>query len=231
MMDAQGNDSTPLPSVGFVEVHSLSAGLVAADVMARAAAVTLAGIEYNGHGGVGIKVTGTSGDVRAAVQAGESLARTMHAWLADRAWAHYEPDAGFLIRSQQEYNLLVENNEHLLASAAQGTSLSGASKVNHEAIGFIETQGLVGLLEAADAMCKAANVRLIGKEKIGAAYVTVMVQGDVAAVKAAVAAGAEAVGRVGGKLILAHVIPRPHEELAALLPAPQQKPAGPQTSS
>ncbi|HOA72301.1 MAG TPA: BMC domain-containing protein [Phycisphaerae bacterium] len=92
-----------------------------------------------------------------------------------------------------------------------------------EAIGLIETQGLVGLLEAADAMCKAANVQIVGKEKIGAAYVTVMVTGDVAAVKAAVEAGAAAVEKVGGKLILAHVIARPHEELAALLPRREQK--------
>jgi len=92
-----------------------------------------------------------------------------------------------------------------------------------EAIGLIETQGLVGLLEAADAMCKAAHVEIIGKEKIGAAYVTVMVQGDVAAVKAAVEAGTAAVQKVGGKLILAHVIARPHEELANLLPKREGK--------
>ena len=74
------------------------------------------------------------------------------------------------------------------------------------------------MLEASDVMLKAANVEIIGKEKIGGAYVTVMVRGDVAAVKAAVEAGAAAVEQVGGKLILAHVIPRPHDGLARLLP-------------
>jgi microcompartment protein CcmL/EutN len=88
----------------------------------------------------------------------------------------------------------------------------------HDAIGLIETQGYVGILEAADAMLKSAAVELMGKEKIGAAYVTVMVKGDVAAVKAAVDSGKAAVERVGGKLILAHVIARPHEGLASLLP-------------
>jgi len=87
-----------------------------------------------------------------------------------------------------------------------------------DAMGLIETQGFVGLLEAADAMLKAADVHIIAKEKIGAAYVTVIVRGSVAAVRAAVDAGKAAVERVGGKLILAHVIARPHEELAALLP-------------
>jgi len=87
-----------------------------------------------------------------------------------------------------------------------------------QALGLIETQGLVAALHATDEMLKAASVELVGKEKIGAAYVTIMVRGDVAAVQAAVAAGRGAVEHVGGKLILADVIPRPHPELAALLP-------------
>ncbi len=88
---------------------------------------------------------------------------------------------------------------------------------NQEALGIIETQGLTAILEATDSMLKAANVKLVGKEKIGAAYVTVIVRGDVAAVKAAVDAGSKAVGGLG-KLIAAHVIARPHEDLTALLP-------------
>ena len=89
---------------------------------------------------------------------------------------------------------------------------------HQDAIGMIETQGLIGMLEASDVMLKAANVEVIGKEKIGGAYVTVMVKGDVAAVTAAVEAGGAAVEQVGGKLILSHVIPRPHDGLAKLLP-------------
>ena len=85
------------------------------------------------------------------------------------------------------------------------------------ALGIVETQGLTAILEAADVMLKAANVTLVGKEKIGAAYVTVIVKGDVAAVKAAVDAGAKSVGGLG-KLVAAHVISRPHEDLIALLP-------------
>ena len=85
------------------------------------------------------------------------------------------------------------------------------------ALGLIETQGLTGVIEAADAALKAADVTLVGKEKIGAAYVTIMVKGDVAAVKAAVEAGGQAAQRVG-KLISTHVIPLPHRELIALLP-------------
>lgn len=87
----------------------------------------------------------------------------------------------------------------------------------YTALGMIETKGLVGAIEAADAMVKAAKVVLIGKEKIGGAYVTVMVRGDVGAVKAATDAGAAAAQRVG-ELISVHVIPRPHSDVEKILP-------------
>ena len=87
----------------------------------------------------------------------------------------------------------------------------------NEALGMVETKGLVGAIEAADAMVKAANVRLIGKERIGSGLVTVMVRGDVGAVKASVEAGGAAAKRVG-ELISVHVIPRPHDDVEAILP-------------
>jgi ethanolamine utilization microcompartment shell protein EutL len=90
-------------------------------------------------------------------------------------------------------------------------------KTNNKAIGILETQGLAAILEGTDTMLKAADVRLVGKEKIGAAYVTIIIEGDVAAVKAAVEAGAQAVGNLG-KLIAAHVIARPHDDLARIMP-------------
>ena len=89
--------------------------------------------------------------------------------------------------------------------------------MSYEALGMVETRGLVGAVEAADAMVKAAKVVLIGKEQVGGAYVTVLVRGDVGAVKAATDAGAAAARRVG-ELISVHVIPRPHEEVETILP-------------
>ena len=86
-----------------------------------------------------------------------------------------------------------------------------------EALGMIETKGLVGAIEAADAMVKAANVALLGKEHVGGGLVTVMVRGDVGAVKAATDAGAVAAQRVG-ELISVHVIPRPHSDVETILP-------------
>jgi ethanolamine utilization protein EutM len=85
------------------------------------------------------------------------------------------------------------------------------------ALGMVETKGLVGAVEAADAMVKAANVTLLGSEYIGGGFVTVMVRGDVGAVKAATDAGAAAAKRVG-ELVSVHVIPRPHSEVEMILP-------------
>lgn len=87
------------------------------------------------------------------------------------------------------------------------------------ALGMIETKGLVAAVEAADAMVKAANVTLVGKEMVGGGLVTVMVRGDVGAVKAATDAGAAAADRVG-QLVSVHVIPRPHSEVEIILPKP-----------
>jgi microcompartment protein CcmL/EutN len=90
------------------------------------------------------------------------------------------------------------------------------------AVGIVETKGLVALIEASDAMLKAANVEVIGWDKVGSGMVSSFVTGDVAAVKAAVEAGAEAAGRVG-EVVGVHIIPRPHDELTAMLP--KKKPA------
>ena len=90
-----------------------------------------------------------------------------------------------------------------------------------EALGLLETKGLVALMEGTDAMLKAANVEMIGWDKAGAGMVTCFVRGDVAAVKAAVDAGAEAAGRVG-TVVSVHVIPRPHDELGPMMPGAQR---------
>src|SRR5262252_10343949 len=103
---------------------------------------------------------------------------------------------------------------------------------NLEALGMIETKGLTALIEASDAMVKSANVTLLGWQKIGSGLVTAFVVGDVAAVKAAVDAGAAAAGRIG-EVVSVQVIPRPHEDLSGVLTfvkAAAQTPAKPSTS-
>jgi ethanolamine utilization protein EutM len=99
-----------------------------------------------------------------------------------------------------------------------------------DALGLIETKGLVGSVEAADAMVKAANVVLVHKEYIGAGYVTVMCRGDVASVKAATDAGAAAARRVG-ELVSVHVIPRPHGDMESALPMVNGKAPAPKKGS
>ncbi len=94
--------------------------------------------------------------------------------------------------------------------------------MSYEALGMIETRGLVGAIDAADAMAKSAKVELVGIEQVGGGFVTVLLRGDVGAVKAATDAGAAAARRVG-ELVSVHVIPRPHEEVEKLIsPAPQE---------
>ena len=93
--------------------------------------------------------------------------------------------------------------------------------MSSDALGLIETRGLIGSIEAADAMVKAANVVLVGTEQVGGGLVTVMVRGDVGAVKAATDAGAAAARRVG-ELVSVHVIPRPNEQVESILPAPPE---------
>ena len=94
--------------------------------------------------------------------------------------------------------------------------------MQQEALGMIETKGLVGAIEAADAMVKAANVHLVGKELVGGGLVTIIVRGDVGAVKAAVDAGGAAAKRVG-ELVSVHVIPRPHPEVEMIIPSEVKK--------
>ena len=102
---------------------------------------------------------------------------------------------------------------------------------NHlEALGMVETKGLVALIEASDAMLKAANVAFMGWQKIGSGLVTAMVVGDVAAVKAAIDAGAAAAGRIG-EVISAQIIPRPHDDLGTVLPVAGKKSAQPASVS
>ncbi len=107
-----------------------------------------------------------------------------------------------------------------IKAAAETKETKGTVRTykNLSALGIIETRGLTASIEAADAMLKAADVELVGTEKIGSGLVTVMVQGDVGAVKAAVESGEEAASRIG-ELVAVHVIPRPHDHVPAILPS------------
>lgn len=114
---------------------------------------------------------------------------------------------------------VMKTNKNINEEVTVDTTVLKEEKIMaQEALGMIETRGLVAAIEAADAMLKAANVTLVGTEKIGSGLVSVMVRGDVGAVKAAVESGAASAGRLG-ELVATHVIPRPHADVEKILPA------------
>lgn len=114
---------------------------------------------------------------------------------------------------------VIKTNINIKEEVTVDTTVQKEEKIMaQEALGMIETRGLVAAIEAADAMLKAANVTLVGTEKIGSGLVSVMVRGDVGAVKAAVESGAASAGRLG-ELVATHVIPRPHADVEKILPA------------
>jgi len=109
------------------------------------------------------------------------------------------------------------STQQVKTSKPKSNKTKEAVKMELQALGLIETRGLVAAIEAADAMLKAANVNLVGTEKIGSGLVSVMVRGDVGAVKAAVEAGEAAAARLG-EIVAVHVIPRPHGDVEGILP-------------
>jgi microcompartment protein CcmL/EutN len=199
------------PSLALLEVGNLTPALIVADRAAKAAGVTIVGIESADSAAQCIKLAGSADDVREAGEAGLRLARQMGATAELVILPGPRLETVNLARQKPVYNPLLGIYD---ARVAREEGMS-----TQEAIGLLETQGLVAALHATDEMLKGAAVKLLGKEKIGAAYVTIIVRGDVAAVQAAIATGRQTVERLGGKLILADVIARPHPDLAALLPA------------
>jgi microcompartment protein CcmL/EutN len=197
-------------SLALVEVGNLTPAILVADRCAKAAGVHILGIESTDSPAQCIKLVGRAADVREAAEQGAALAQRMGATVAWTVMPAPLAATRALAEQPPVYSPLLDTYD------------SRQPLENHmstsDALGLLETQGLVAALHATDDMLKAAAVQLVGKEKIGAAYVTIAIRGDVAAVQAAIAVGRETVERLGGKLILADVIPRPHAELAALLP-------------
>jgi microcompartment protein CcmL/EutN len=202
-------------ALGFIEVPFLSIAAVIADSVAKAADVSILGFEATGNENVLIRLGGAGiSGIQAALAAAEETAKHLGTSASVHAIARPAEAMTGMINSPNAINPLYGGRDQLLPTDFPEHEIMNKPQ---EALGILETQGLTAILEATDAMLKSANVTLVGKEKIGAAYVTVIVKGDVAAVTAAVAAGSTAVGSLG-KLIAAHIIARPHDDLTALLP-------------
>ncbi len=205
-----------MQALGFIESPFLSTSAMLAQEAATAADVNILGFESTGNENLIIRLSGGIAQIRAALDAAENLAPHLGASIVTGIIPR--PAEGFapMIDFPNAHNPLYGGRDQLLPTDHPSHPESSKT-MKPQAIGILETQGLTAILEATDAMLKAADVKLVGKEKIGAAYVTVIVSGDVAAVSAAIAAGKQAVGSLG-KVIAAHVIARPHDELVALLP-------------
>ena len=182
-------------AIGMVETVGLVGVIEAGDAMAKAASVQLLGWDKVGSGLVTIFCSGDVAAVKSAVDAGSTAA----ARVGQVHSVHVIP------RPHNELGAIVPER----GDGEEGSD--GAVR----ALGLIETKGATGVIEAADAMSKAADVEVLKVQEIGGGYVTVMVSGDVGSVQASVSAGSEAAERVG-ELVSQHVIPRPHDDLVAL---------------
>ncbi len=206
----------------MLETTGLTPALVALDVMEKAADVRALQAEINDFLGICIKITGTTADVVAAIDAGLEMARQMGGKPVADVINRPDQQAWRAIESPREFNPLIQQDVVTIPSyepvgTAPADKETSVSETSTDALGFIETQGFTAVFEAIDTACKAANVEVIGKEKLGGGYVTVVIRGDVAAVKAAIEAGRPKVEGLGN-LIAAHVIARPSQSVLSLLP-------------
>ena len=209
-------------ALGFIETRHLSITAIIADTITKSANVELLGLEPAGTELILIRIRGNNpADVQAALLAAEDEAIRLGGKATTTLLAKPDPNIPTLNEGPMIINGLYGGREELKPTDYQPNKLQTqttmSQKPKPKAIGILETQGLTASLAATDAMFKAADVTLVGKEKIGAAYVTIVIEGDVAAVNAAIETGSEAIGSLG-KLIAAHVIARPHDDLIALLP-------------
>ena len=197
-------------SLALLEVGNLTPALLVTDVCVKSSRVRILGIESSDGPEQCIKLIGTTADVTEAARVGIELARRMGSTGLVTILPAPEEVVLQLADAKPVFSPLLGIYDY---RQPKGTPMSTPS-----AIGLLETQGLVAALHATDDMLKSSNVTLAGKEKIGAAYVTIVIRGDVSSVQTAIETGKQTVLRLGGKLILADVIPRPHPDLASLLP-------------
>lgn len=195
-----------MKAIGFIETKGLVGNIEATDAMLKAANVEFLGSVALGAGLVAVVVTGEVASVKASVEAGSEAASRVGELVSTNVIARPHNDVVKIMPPK--------------GPAAGGSPSENAVKEEtplKNALGMIETYGYTANIQAADAMLKAAEVTLVGQERIGAGLVTVFVQGDVGAVKAAVEAGMEAGTRIG-EVVSSHVIPRPHTGVADSMP-------------
>jgi carbon dioxide concentrating mechanism protein CcmO len=208
-------------AVGLIETTGLTATLAAVDAMEKAADVSVLQCELNDFYGVCTKITGKTSAVSIAIEAGRRAAERLRGAPVVDVIPRSDPRAAAAIVAHREYNPLIEQDVVYFPEyepmPAEKTRPMNQERIS--ALGFIETQGFTAVFEAIDTACKAANVEVVGREKLGGGYITVIIRGELSAVTAAIDAGQTKVADLG-KLIAAHVIARPSPLVLALLPKP-----------
>ena len=189
--------------------------MVVLDTLEKAANIRLLQVEFNDLAGAMMKIAGPLGDVRASIEAGRSIAEAMQVKCTSTVIANPAPGARLGWEARPEFNPLME--QAVVKTPTDSEKEPRVSEQAGFAVGLIETQGFTAVFEAIDTACKAASVEVVAREKLGGGYITVVIKGDVAAVRAAVDAGKAKVEGLG-KLIAAHVIPSPTQAVLSLLP-------------
>ena len=200
-------------TIGLLETTGYTPALVALDAMEKGFHVEVLQAELNDLLGVCVKIVGDVAQVESALQTGFELAEQLKGSPVTTSLNRCEEGSYSVIDVPSEYNPLIQQDVVHLPKGQ--TEMPESEPV--AALGFIETQGFTAVFDAIDTACKAAEVEVIGKEKLGGGYVTVIIKGDVAAVKTAVAAGSQKVDQLGS-LIAAHVVTRPSQSVLSLLP-------------
>lgn len=204
-------------ALGLIEVQGWSPSMVVLDRLEKAAGIQLLQVELNDLYGVCMKVAGPVANVRTALQAGKSVADSMRTECVVDVIPRPDRRSRPAYEARAEYNPLIEQDVVHVPTRLQSLEVSHLTQQARFAVGFIETQGYTAVIEAIDTACKTADVEVLGREKLGGGYITVVIKGDVAAVHAAVEAGKAKVEGLG-RLIAAHVIPSPSQAVLSLLP-------------
>ncbi|MDZ4820018.1 MAG: BMC domain-containing protein [Planctomycetota bacterium] len=207
--------------LAILEIGNFTPALVALDALDKAADIRLEQMELNDFNGMVLKISGDSSSLRAAVAAAQEQVAQMQGKISATVIDSPSPEALKGINSGKETSPLLNAATVYFPDYQRLSTISKAETTHMPdmpfAIGLIETQGFTAVMEAIDTACKAANVEILGKEKLGGGYITILIKGDVAAVKAAIDAGKEKVNGLG-KLIAAHVIARPSPAILSLFP-------------
>ena len=204
-----------IEALGLAEVVGWSASMVVLDTLEKSAGVRLLQVEFNDLAGAMIKIAGPLGAVRTSLDAGKSVADAMQVRSTVLVIPNPAPEARPAWDATPEFNPLME--QAVVKVPAGETKRDSMNDQAGFAVGLIETQGFTAIFEAIDTACKAADVEVLAREKLGGGYITVVIKGDVAAVNAAIDAGKAKVEGLG-KLIAAHVIPNPTKAVLSLLP-------------